>query len=93
MRPRCAADQKADAADFWDAANVPAEYQVFQPYPDQYHGQYSGENGLCLRARLYAFEPASCSVEAIESEAWNVQVVPTQPVADPTVEVLQTKFI
>lgn len=93
LRPRCAADQKENAPDFWDAANVPVAYRVFQPYLDQYHGQYSSETGLCLRTRLYAFEPASCSVEAIESEPWNVQVVPTQPVQDPTIEMLQTKLI
>ena len=87
LMPRTPDDWKlATQNDFWDALNIPAaERDVTSPWPDQYHGQYSREEGLCLKARLSVVEPSSCSVQSIESAPWNLQVLPVNT-KNPTIE-------
>ena len=94
LMPRTPSDWKlATQNDFWDALNIPdAERGVTSPWPDQYHGQYSREEGLCLKARLSVVEPSSCSVQSIESEPWNLQVLPVNT-KNPTIEFKQQKRV
>ena len=74
MRPDLVLRSQSDFAaneDFWKSADPSATAL------DAYHEGYSTNEGLCLKTRLYVFEPSSCDYAVIDSPEYHVAATPT----------------